>query len=317
MGGASGKGLSAKSPGSPGISAADLKHAAEAQSANAFTLRGEAVMLAPDVALIFAVATREIVQNIKTNLDIFPDRYAFELTPDEVAGLRSAGLIPKPGRGGSRALPWAVTRKGAMRLATIMKTPRAIEATDIFIDVFDEVLRQVQAGQGQLAITAPSRLIETEAESGLVEKLRSQLSDAVGRLLDTVVEPQSRTTVADELREISAEAVTHLKAWLKGKSVANDRIEAETLLIIEQAQDMYERRQADLAEKALDRERKALENLRLRIDAATEVMALYRQLEPSALVDLTRGYASPLPAAPLARTPASAGKPASARKDDA
>lgn len=290
------------------ISATDLKPAALVEAANAFMLRGEMVMLAPDVALIFQVATREIVQNIKQNPDIFPERYAFELTLAEVDDLRSAGLIPKPGRGGSRALPWAVTRKGALRLATIMKTRRAIEATDIFIDVFDEVLRQVQAGHGQLTITNPSRLIETAADRSLIDKLRQQLSDAVGGLLNTVVDTQANTTVADELREVSAEAVSHIKAWLKGKSVANDRIEAETLLIIEQAQDMYERRQADLAEKALDRERKSLENLRLRIDAAKAVVALYRELEPSALVDLTRGFAAPahlteqnLPAASLAR----------------
>lgn len=290
------------------ISTTDLKPAALVEAANAFMLRGEMVMLAPDVALIFQVATREIVQNIKQNPDIFPERYAFELTLAEVDDLRSAGLIPKPGRGGSRALPWAVTRKGALRLATIMKTRRAIEATDIFIDVFDEVLRQVQAGHGQLTITNPSRLIETAADRSLIDKLRQQLSDAVGGLLNTVVDTRANTTVADELREVSAEAVSHIKAWLKGKSVANDRIEAETLLIIEQAQDMYERRQADLAEKALDRERKSLENLRLRIDAAKAVVALYLELEPSALVDLTRGFAAPahlteqnLPAASLAR----------------
>jgi len=287
-------------PAKFGISATDLKPQALALSANAFTLRGQPVMLAPDVALIFQVETRAIVQNIKTNPDIFPERYAFELTPEEVDSLRSAGLIPKPGRGGSRALPWAVTRKGAMRLATIMKTPRAIQATDIFIDVFDEVLRQVQAGTGPLTITNPSRLIDTDADRTMIDDLRQQLVDAVSGLLNTVVDAKANTTVADELHAVSAEAVNHLKAWLKGKSLANDKIEAETLLIIERAQDMYERRQADLAEKALDRERKSLENLRLRIDAAKAVMALYRELEPSALVDLSRSFAAPRPAPPLA-----------------
>lgn len=306
------KGTPVRTAGPSEISDADLKPSAEAQSANAFTLRGEAVMLAPDVALVFGVETREIVQNIKKNPDIFPERYAFELTPAEVEDLRSAGLIPKPGRGGSRALPWAVTRKGSLRLATIMKTPRAIKATDIFIDVFDEVLRQVQAGQGQLTIANPSRLTGTEGDHAMIGRLRQQLSDAVGRLLDTVVEPTSKTTVADELRAVSGGAVNHLKAWLKGRSLANDKIEAETLLIIEQAQDMYERRQADLEEKALDRERKALENLRLRIEAAKDVMALYRELEPSALVDLTRSFAPPLPAP---QKPPRALPAPSARKD--
>ena len=271
------------------ISATDLKPQAFAQSANAFTLRGQPVMLAPDVALIFQVETREIVQNIKTNPDIFPERYAFELTAAEVTTLRSAGVISKPGRGGSRALPWAVTRKGTFRLATLMKTPRAIQATDIFIDVFDEVLRQVQAGQGQLTISNPSRLIETDADRTMIATLRQQLSDAVGGLLNTVVDARAKTTVADELRAVSADAVNHLKAWLQSNSVANEKIRAETLLILEQAQDMFERRQADMADREIDRVFK-------RIEAVKAVMALYRDLEPSVLVDLTRSFAVPLPA---------------------
>lgn len=275
------------------INATDLKPQAMALSANAFTLRGEPVMLAPDVAFIFQVETREIVQNIKNNPDVFPPRYAFELTTDEVEGLRSAGVISKPGRGGSRALPWAVTRKGAMRLATLMKTPRAIQATDIFIDVFDEVLRQIQAGQGQLTIANPSRLIETDADRSVITNLRKQLSDAVSGLLNTVVDTKAKTTVADELRAVSAEAVGHLKAWLQSNSVANEKIRAETLLILEQAQDIFERRQADMADREIDRVFK-------RIEAVKAVMALYRDLEPSALVDLTRSFAAPLPAPPLA-----------------
>lgn len=273
------------------ISPADLKAdspgdgALAAAGASAFELRGQPVMLAADVALIFQVETREIVQNIKANPDIFPERYAFQLEAAEVEALRSAGLISKPGRGGSRALPWVVTRKGAIRLATIMKSARAIQAADIFIDVFDEVLRQVQAGQGQLTISAPSRLLETDADRTLIENLRKQLSDAVGGLLNTVVDAKAKTTVADELRAVSAEAVGHLKAWLQSNSVANEKVRAETLLILEQAQDMFERRQADMADREIERVFK-------RIEAVKAVMALYHDLEPSALVDLTRSFAT-------------------------
>ncbi len=146
------------------ISAADLKRAAvdataaSAAGAGAFHLRGHAVMLAADVALVFGVETRAVVQNVKANPDLFPERYAFELDPGEVDLLRSAGLIPKPGRGGSRARPWVLTRKGALRLATLMKSERAVRATDVLIDVFDEVLEQVRAGASQVTIAEPARL---------------------------------------------------------------------------------------------------------------------------------------------------------------
>lgn len=282
------------------ITASDLKPSTLAQSANAFTLRGEAVMLAPEVALIFQVETREIIQNITRNPDIFPVRYAFELTPEEVESLRSAGVISKPGRGGSRALPWAITRKGTLRLATIMKTPRAIQATDIFIDVFDDVLRQVQAGQAEIIISDPAKLVESDADRSMVADLRRHLSDAVSGLLNAVVDSKANTTVADELQSVSKGAVRHLQAWLQGKSIANEKVAAETLLILEQAQEIYSLTQAELAEKALDRERKSLENLRLRIEAARAVMELHRDLEPSALIELTRSFAAPLPAPPRA-----------------
>lgn len=62
------------------ITVSDLKPDVLTQSANAFTLRGEPVMLAPDVALIFQVETRKIVQNITRNPDIFPERSARDLT---------------------------------------------------------------------------------------------------------------------------------------------------------------------------------------------------------------------------------------------
>jgi hypothetical protein len=286
------------------ISGADLKPSdrskveVAAAGAAAFELRGQPVLLAADVALVFGVETREIVQNIKSNQEMFPEKYAFELTAAEVGDLRSAGLISKPGRGGTRALPWVVTRKGAIRLATIMKSPRAIKAADIFVDIFDDVMRQIQAGATQLAIANPSRVAPTEEDRKIFAVAREQFAAAMKSLFETVVDAKRNTTVADELQEVSAEAVNHVKAWLRGKSIANDKIEAETMLIIEQARDMYERRQADLADKALDRERKALENFRVRIAVAQEMITVYQKLEPNALVELNDSFASVAPALP-------------------
>ncbi len=76
---------------------------------NVFELRGYLVMLAADVAEIFNVETREIVQNIKRNNEgirpIFRERYAFQINGQELTHLRSLGVISKPGCGGTRALP--------------------------------------------------------------------------------------------------------------------------------------------------------------------------------------------------------------------
>lgn len=261
-------------------------------------------MLASDVALIFDVETREIVQNIKSNPDIFPEKYAFELDAAEVESLRSAGLIPKLGRGGSRAMPWVVTQKGAIRLATIMRSARAIQAADIFVDIFDTIISQLQAGSNQIAIANPSQVVPSEHDSKMLDTIREQLAGAVKALFDTVIDARRQTTVGDALGEVSADAINHVKAWLRGKSIANDKLEAETMLIIEQARDMYERRHADLADKALDRERKALENVRVRIAVAQEIVAMYQKLEPNALVRLTGSFSSAMPVPRPPTTPA-------------
>jgi len=90
----------------------NLKLLNDSEPPSVFELRGYHVMLAAKVAEVFEVETRQIVQNIKKNNKkdppLFPERYAFEITKQE--HLKSLGVIPKPGRGGSRALPWVITR---------------------------------------------------------------------------------------------------------------------------------------------------------------------------------------------------------------
>jgi hypothetical protein len=189
-------------------------------------------MLAANVAEVFNVETREIVQNIKRNNEghrpLFPEHYAFKVDKPELAQLRSLGVISKPGRGGTRALPWVLTRKGAIRLATIMKVPTAMDAADVFVDVFDEVLAQVFSGQKMIQVSNPSRLVPDEEQQKHVRRLRIKIAKAIDDLLNTVVNTRQNTTVRDELGNVAQEAVNHIKEWLRSKKVGNEKIEAET-----------------------------------------------------------------------------------------
>jgi hypothetical protein len=251
-------------------------------------------MLAADVAEIFNVETREIVQNIKRNNEgfrpIFPERYAFQINKQELAHLRSLGVISKPGRGGARALPWVVTRKGAIRLATIMKVPTAMHAADVFVDVFDEVLGQVIQGEKKIQISNSSRIAPDEEQLNQARKVRSKIASAIGNLLNTVIDTDHNTTVKDELGDVAQEAVAYVKEWLQTKKVGNEKIEAETYLLLEKVRDMHERRQSELASAVLDRERKVLENLEKRIDIVERLLKMHNQLEPNAVVNMVGQY---------------------------
>ncbi|MDD7910454.1 ORF6N domain-containing protein [Pseudovibrio exalbescens] len=257
-----------------------------------FKLRGQHVMLAAHVARVFEVETRQITQNIKNNLEKFPEAYAFEVSPEELDALRSLGVISKPGRGGSRALPWVVSQKGAIRLSTIMDSPKAIEAADVFIDVFTEVLRQVYAGKDQLEISKPSRLKPSSELQERIEKIRTQLFSAINDLLETKVDSQNKITVKDELGQVADGIRKHYHEWLKSKRVSNDKIEAETLLLLEKVQDLRERRAAHLSGAALSRESQALENMKQKIAIIKDLMDLHDKLEPNAVVQMVGDYSA-------------------------
>lgn len=265
-------------------------------ASHVFEMRGAQVMLAAHVAEIFDVETRQIVQNIAKRSEIFTESYAFQLTHSERDHLRSSGVIPKPGRGGSRALPWVVTQKGAIRLAMIMTVPKAIEAADIFIDIFTELAHQIQAGRTEIAISRPGRLVADPEQAEQARKVRARLARTIEELLDTVIDSQANVTVRDELGDAARGMRGRLKAWINEKRVSNSKIEAETLLMLEQVRDLEERRRADLQGAALDQEAKHLANVTTKIGLVERLLKLHDQLEPNAMVQLFEEYGpAPLP----------------------
>jgi len=91
-------------------------------------IRGHRVLLDADLAEMYGVDTREVVQAVKRNVGRFPDDFVFRLTIDEFEGLRSQAVISKPtGRGGRRAAPYAFTEQGVAMLSSVLRSPRAVK----------------------------------------------------------------------------------------------------------------------------------------------------------------------------------------------
>jgi len=68
-------------------------------------IRDVRVILDPDLALLYGVETRALVQAVKRTAERFPEDFLFQLTPAEAAALRSQIVISKTGRGGRRCPP--------------------------------------------------------------------------------------------------------------------------------------------------------------------------------------------------------------------
>lgn len=270
----------------------------QANAEPVIVVRGHPVMLAARVAQAFGVETREVTQTIRRNPAKFREMHGFKLTEAEVEDLTSQGVISKSGRGGSRALPWVLTHKGVVRLAMIMNAPAALQATDLIIDLFIEVHGQVRRGETQIAIANPSRLAPDADSTRQFNAFRRKLLDALDSLLGVIINPANNTTVRDELEDIGNTSLNYLKDRLKTRGLENEKIEAETLHILEKVREIRERTSADVRKSHAETEKITLDNLDKKIGIVERLLTMANQMEPNAMVGLLGQFAPshPLPA---------------------
>ena len=98
------------------------------------TLRDQQVILDSDVAELYGVQTKEINQAVRNNPEKFPQGYIFQLENQEFKDLRSKFLTTKYQK--TRQLPKAFTEKGLYMLATILKSPQAVETTIAIVEAY-------------------------------------------------------------------------------------------------------------------------------------------------------------------------------------
>lgn len=114
-------------------------------------LRGRQVLLDSDLATLYAVETRVLIQAVKRNHGRFPDDFMMQLTKEEFADLKSQNVISSGGGwGGRRSLPYAFTEQGVAMLSSVLNSPRAIKVNIEIMRAFVR-LRQVLATDTDLA----------------------------------------------------------------------------------------------------------------------------------------------------------------------
>lgn len=114
-----------------------------------YFIRGEKVMLDEDLARLYQVRTKALVQAVKRNLDRFPEDFMFQLTTEEYTILRSQ-IVTSSGKPGRRSLPYAFTEHGISMLSSVLSSERAIHVNIAIIRAFVR-MRQILAGNKELA----------------------------------------------------------------------------------------------------------------------------------------------------------------------
>jgi len=123
-------------------------------------LREQRVMLDSDLAELYGVETRILVQAVKRNLDRFPSDFMFQMAIQDLAALRSQLVMSNPGRGGRRTAPYVFTEQGVAMLSTVLGSPRAIAVNIEIMRTFVRV-RALATTHGDLA----QRLNELEEKT--------------------------------------------------------------------------------------------------------------------------------------------------------
>lgn len=88
-------------------------------------IRGQQVMLDRDLAELYGVETRRLNEQVKRNIERFPEDFMFQLTSNEFDNLMSQ--FATSSWGGIRKMPYAFTEQGVAMLSGVLKSPTAVE----------------------------------------------------------------------------------------------------------------------------------------------------------------------------------------------
>jgi len=155
-------------------------------------LREQRVILDADLAELYGVQTKVLVQAVKRNLARFPQDFMFQLSADESTALRSQTVTSNTGRGGRRTAPYAFTEQGVAMLSSVLGSPRAIGVNIEIMRTFVRV-RELAATHSELA----KRLSELEEKTGLLSmqhdtfsrNTRNQLKQVFDALRELMTPP--------------------------------------------------------------------------------------------------------------------------------
>ena len=125
-------------------------------------LRGQKVLLDTDLAALYGVETRRLNEQVRRNLERFPDDFIFEVSAEEFGNLKSH--FATSSWGGRRKLPLAFTEHGAIMAASVLKSARAVEVSVYVVRAFVQ-LRELVVSNKELALRLDDLENKTELMS--------------------------------------------------------------------------------------------------------------------------------------------------------
>ena len=90
-----------------------------------YLIRGKKVMLDQNLAVLYGVETKRLKEQVRRNIEGFPEDFMFELSKEEYENLRSQ--FATSSWGGTRYAPMVFTEHGVLMISSVLKSDRAVQ----------------------------------------------------------------------------------------------------------------------------------------------------------------------------------------------
>lgn len=149
-------------------------------------IRGKKVMVDRDLAELYGVTTKRLNEQVKRNTTRFPEDFMFQLTLEEknelVANCDRFEMLKH-----ATVTPYAFTEHGAVMLACVLNSKRAIEANIRIIRIFT-AMREITLHNNELLL----KLVKLEQKVDTHDESINLLFEAIKKMIETPPKQRNR-----------------------------------------------------------------------------------------------------------------------------
>src|ERR1017187_2799666 len=182
-----------------------------------FLIRGEKVLLGQQLAELYGVPVKVLIQAVKRNQERFPNDFMFQLTRQEFANLKSQFVTSSWG-GLRRAVPYAFTEQGVAMLSSVLRSGRAVQVNVAIMRAFVSLRRLLATNE-----TLARKFAELERRLEGQDQAIKSLFDAIRELMAPPAKPRREIG----FHAIGKEAAADAKTMSKRKRIEKFGIQRE------------------------------------------------------------------------------------------
>ena len=152
-----------------------------------YEVRGQKVMLDFDLARIYGYGTSAFNQQIKRNLDRFPQDFSFQLTKQEFESILLSHFVTSSW-GGRRSLPRAFTEQGIYMLMTVLRGDIAVRQSKTLIRLFKSMKDYIVETQ---SLSSANEVLALANQVRTNEEKISKIEGKLDMLMDSFIDPST------------------------------------------------------------------------------------------------------------------------------